>query len=183
MRRPWTRRVWIVERTLSIGLGIKRTSKRQVGRPELLTLMPALEGSQAIPVGPLPLDDFFRRDHGFQSTRRAGVYNSSHLLGCRYGIASFTCLPEWHFGAKKEMRNREQRMEMRNGGRDGSSRPNRWTARDVSLAFSCLSFPVSIPCSLFLILSGFQDLTLVIRALAIPYLHPAPEGGQTHVLP
>src|SRR6266540_3994802 len=63
MRSAWTWCSRIVERTLSIGLGIKRSSKLQIGLPQLLAFPPPFEGLEAVPLRPLVPAEIFGRDH------------------------------------------------------------------------------------------------------------------------
>jgi hypothetical protein len=63
MRRARTRCARIEERTLSIGFGIKRTSEGEIGLPELFAFLPALNGGEPIPLGPLGSHQLFGLNH------------------------------------------------------------------------------------------------------------------------
>jgi hypothetical protein len=71
MRRAWTRRACIEERTLRIGFRIKWSLPRQIDLPQLLALQPALGRREAIPLRPFVTDELFRRDPG--ERRRAAI--------------------------------------------------------------------------------------------------------------
>ena len=49
----------IEERTLSIGFGVKDTSKREVSLPELGALLPPLQRTHPVPLRPFFADKFF----------------------------------------------------------------------------------------------------------------------------
>ena len=70
MSRLCTPCVRIVERTLRIGLGIKRTSQGQIGRPQTLALHPPLDRSQPIPCGPLGVAQILRLEERCSSRIR-----------------------------------------------------------------------------------------------------------------
>lgn len=63
---------WIVERTLTIGLGIKGTSHGKVGGPELLAFLPALQRGKAVPIPPIRLLPLVgaRAQYALSSARR-----------------------------------------------------------------------------------------------------------------
>jgi len=63
MRRARTRCSWIEERTLRIGLGIKRSSQHQVGMPQFFRFAPAPCRSQAVPFCPLFSDKIIHGKH------------------------------------------------------------------------------------------------------------------------
>src|SRR5215813_14833843 len=76
MSRARTRCARIEERTLSIGLGIKRASEREEGGPEFGVLAPSFGGCQAIPIGPLWPHEFLGTNawrDGVGSSGSAGV--------------------------------------------------------------------------------------------------------------
>jgi hypothetical protein len=62
MSRLHTRCERSVERTLWIGLGIKRSSQGEEGHPQPLALQPSLLGREANPLGPLLSVEVFRVD-------------------------------------------------------------------------------------------------------------------------
>ena len=63
----------IVERTLCIGVWVKRSSEGHVCGPEPRALLPSFGGSQAVPFGPFGLADILRLD-SFH-IRKANVWN------------------------------------------------------------------------------------------------------------
>ncbi len=78
IKRHCTRCAFIEKRTLSIGLGVKRTSQQQVRRPKLLALAPALLGRHSIPLCPFSADDVFGVDHRIISVRASGSAPTSY---------------------------------------------------------------------------------------------------------
>jgi len=52
--------LFIEERTLSIGLGVKRSSQGKIGLPQLHGFAKSFLGGEAIPFRPLLTGDFFR---------------------------------------------------------------------------------------------------------------------------
>jgi len=79
-----TRCARIEERTLRIGFGIKRTSQREVGLPELLALQPALCGREATPLGPFVAHQVFRLDS--KKTHHFPAACKSHDLRAVYAV-------------------------------------------------------------------------------------------------
>ena len=63
MSRARTRCTRIEERTLRIGFGIKRSSERQIGLPQLLALEPTLRWREPIPLDPFVFDELLRPNH------------------------------------------------------------------------------------------------------------------------